>query len=126
MAPILVERLTQLGEWLKINGDAIYGTTVWPTAQNDSVTDGVWYTYKPNERKLFMILLQSVHDRSTETREIVFGSVDSQIISINSVQLLGREDVKIKWLPRVNGISIKLKRIWEGQWATTLILNYFD
>lgn len=47
IVPIFEERLTQMGQWLKINGEAIYGTSPW-TYQNDSVTWGVWYTKKDN------------------------------------------------------------------------------
>ena len=30
---IMEERLTQIGDWLKINGDAIYGTKPWKATQ---------------------------------------------------------------------------------------------
>ncbi|XP_046581898.1 alpha-L-fucosidase-like [Haliotis rubra] len=45
ISPIFEERLRQMGQWLKVNGDAIYKTQPW-TTQNDTVTPGVWYTSK--------------------------------------------------------------------------------
>ncbi|XP_046581905.1 alpha-L-fucosidase-like [Haliotis rubra] len=45
ISPILEERLRQMGQWLKVNGDAIYETRPW-THQNDTATPGVWYTSK--------------------------------------------------------------------------------
>lgn len=47
--PIFVERLRTIGNWLKINGDAIYESNPW-IYQNDTKTPGVWYTAKPNEK----------------------------------------------------------------------------
>ncbi len=41
IVPIFEERLRQMGSWLKINGDAIYGTKPWQH-QNDTTTPGVW------------------------------------------------------------------------------------
>lgn len=38
------ERLLQLGSWLAINGNAVYGTKPWLTAQNDTLTKDVYYT----------------------------------------------------------------------------------
>ncbi|KAF2884222.1 hypothetical protein ILUMI_21957 [Ignelater luminosus] len=42
--PIFEERLLDIGEWLSINGDGIYGTKPW-THQNETNTN-VWYTAK--------------------------------------------------------------------------------
>lgn len=42
--PIMEERLLQLGSWLGINGKAVYGSKPWLTAQNDTVTEEVYYT----------------------------------------------------------------------------------
>ncbi|XP_067673730.1 alpha-L-fucosidase-like [Haliotis asinina] len=45
ISPIYEERLRQIGQWLKVNGDSIYETRPW-THQNDTATPGVWYTSK--------------------------------------------------------------------------------
>ncbi|XP_029649350.1 alpha-L-fucosidase-like [Octopus sinensis] len=45
IAPIFEERLLQVGQWLKVNGEAIYASRPW-TYQNDTYTKKVWYTSK--------------------------------------------------------------------------------
>lgn len=42
---IFEERLREMGDWLRINGEAIYGTRPW-VYQNDTVQSNVWYTSK--------------------------------------------------------------------------------
>lgn len=46
--PIFVERLLQMGSWLKINGEAIYESHPW-IYQNDTKTPDVWYTSKSEQ-----------------------------------------------------------------------------
>ncbi|KAG0717008.1 Alpha-L-fucosidase [Chionoecetes opilio] len=45
IAPVMEERLRQMGSWLDINGEAIYGSKPWKH-QNDTLTPAVWYTSK--------------------------------------------------------------------------------
>lgn len=45
IAPIYQERLAQLGQWLKINGEAVYSSEPW-VCQNDTANENVWYTSK--------------------------------------------------------------------------------
>ena len=40
--PIYEERLKQIGDWLEINGDAIFKTKVWKY-QNDPKNPNTWY-----------------------------------------------------------------------------------
>ena len=41
LAPIYLERLQGMGQWLKVNGEAIYSSKPW-TYQNDTVNSNVW------------------------------------------------------------------------------------
>ncbi|KAG1673191.1 Alpha-L-fucosidase [Nymphon striatum] len=52
--PVFEERLRDMGKWLGVNGEAIYGTKPWKF-QNDTSAKGVWYTQK--DGNVYAILL---------------------------------------------------------------------
>lgn len=75
--PIYQERLVELGEWLSINGEAIYESNPWVEHQNDTLTSGVWYTQKdgatyasvltwPENNLLNLGAVQEIFNESTE------------------------------------------------------------
>jgi alpha-L-fucosidase len=43
IVPIFEERLRQFGQWLNVNGEAIYASKPW-AFQNDTITKDIWYT----------------------------------------------------------------------------------
>ncbi|XP_067674057.1 alpha-L-fucosidase-like isoform X2 [Haliotis asinina] len=53
ITPIYEERLRGLGQWLKVNGEAIYSSKPW-SHQNDTITPRVWYT--KNEGSVYAII----------------------------------------------------------------------
>lgn len=57
IVPIFQERLRQMGQWLKVNGEGIYKSKPW-RAQNDSITSAVWYTSKPENNSVYAFFLE--------------------------------------------------------------------
>jgi len=131
IAPILEERLLQMGSWLTVNGDAIYKTDPWKVAQNDSVTTGVWYTTKPGQNKIFAICLESSVSQIDQSNNINLGSVNSTI-AITNITLIDNKTV-LEWVTcastNCSGIVVKLPKVppvyrAEDQWAWTIVINY--
>lgn len=46
---IMQERLLDIGKWLAVNGEAIYGTSAWSKRPNNMKERGIFYTRKGND-----------------------------------------------------------------------------
>ena len=51
--PVVVERLTAIGEWLQTNGEAIYGTRTLPLCNEDNI----WFTQSKDYRNKYAIIV---------------------------------------------------------------------
>ncbi|XP_060535739.1 alpha-L-fucosidase-like [Cylas formicarius] len=86
--PIFEERLLQLGDWLAINGEAIYSSRPW-TAQQDSANENVWYTTK--DGAVYAIVLGW-----PVGNKVALGSVSELLSDAGVVTLLGN-DGELEW-----------------------------
>jgi len=101
--PIMQERLLQIGEWLKINGEAIYGTRKWQNPvqwSKGTIMDGNEYM-KVN--KLFylggdFILKQTVNpDPGMAVKEMFFTKKGSTVYAI--LPKLAEKELQINEMP---------------------------
>ncbi|KAG8176478.1 hypothetical protein JTE90_007148 [Oedothorax gibbosus] len=112
--PIFEERLRQLGSWLKVNGESIYSTVPW-TAQNDTLTPGVWYTSKGST--VYAIVLEWPKNNKLE-----LGSLNAD--SSNKIYMLGYQN-RLKFTSHATGgVTISFPYLSPNdmpcQWAWVL------
>lgn len=81
ITPIYEERLRGLGNWLEVNGEAVYNSRPW-TAQRDSADSRVWYTTSKDREFVYAFLL-----RWPDDHKVVLGTLRPRKSS--AVQMLG-------------------------------------
>ncbi|CAG0887102.1 unnamed protein product [Cyprideis torosa] len=117
--PIFQERLLQMGEWLKINGEAIYGTKPW-IYQNDTLTPGIWYTQK--DGMVYGILLKW----PAKDSPVTFGSILGQRKNMGLIVRMLGSDGDLSWEVdevgrlKVSPLPLSYQR---SNWAWTFVFT---
>ena len=108
LVPEQVERLKAMGEWLKINGDAIYGSRYWKVNHQNSPK----VAFTTNGKKLYAIRLDE--PRKPFNIDATAGWKPEQILA---VRLLG-SDAKVQWAVTDDGLQITPpKDLGQSQYA---------
>ena len=96
LVPEQVERLQAMGRWLKINGDAIYGSRYWK--QSEQKADHLAFT--TNGKNLYAIVLKKPTQPLT-----IGGTSDWPAEQVKSVRLLGSSS-EVAWSMTDGGLQI--------------------
>ncbi len=107
--------LLGLGEWLNINGDAIFGTRPWKQAEA-TTNEGVSVRFTQKDDVLYVILLGKL-----ETDIVSFENLDLNAVS--KVELLGN-DKEISWKKESSNFIITLPKNIEDTPAISLRIVY--
>ncbi|WP_157208944.1 alpha-L-fucosidase [Mariniflexile maritimum] len=125
------EILLQIGNWLSINGDAIYDTKYWKTfgegptevkkghhseGQNKDFTgQDIRFTKKGN--KLYAIMMAW-----PENNSVLIKSVKSSENKVSNVKMLGSDEI-LKWSQNNKGLSVEMPSKKPGNFAFVLELT---
>lgn len=91
--------LLGLGNWLSVNGEAIYGTRPWSRAES-MTTEGIQVRYTQNDEYLYVFILEKPKFPDILINDLV-------ICRYADVKLLGKEE-KLKWKQEGKRLKIYL------------------
>lgn len=92
------DRLTNLGKWMKLNSEAIYGTTPWHMF-NGQTTSGIDMRFTQKDDQLYLFLF------SEPGKEIEIGNMLAKAGTV--IEIPGKTG-KLKWENTANGLKISM------------------
>lgn len=107
---IMQDRLRALGTWLRINGEAIYGSTYWKQAEDDGSNVPVRFAVKPSEKDGFYATALN-----WPGKELII-TAQVPISKRSRIQLLGARGKPLEWTRRNGRLIVQMPR--EGESAT--------
>ncbi|RWS30415.1 alpha-L-fucosidase-like protein [Leptotrombidium deliense] len=113
IVPIMEERLLQMGEWLGLNGEAIYKSKPWKY-QNDTQTANVWYTSDKTSSTVYAIFFNWPENKVLSLASIA--ATNTTTISL----ITKNGDLRLKWIKSSQTTDITLPIIPPCNWAYTL------
>ncbi|KAL1429253.1 hypothetical protein MTO96_016468 [Rhipicephalus appendiculatus] len=72
ITPAFEERLYELGRWLAVNGEAVYGSKAWKH-QRDAAASNVWYTTSGDTVYAFVLSWPKDDDLYLQSLELSSG-----------------------------------------------------
>src|SRR6266702_2176797 len=102
---VQMERLQELGNWLRVNGEAIYGTHPWKRAEGASV-EGIPVRFTQKDSSLFAVLLGDVKTASVTLKSLT-PAAGAKIYLLGSERPLGWSqegaDIKVSFPSPLTG-----------------------
>lgn len=106
---IMEERLLQIGEWLKVNGDAIYASRLY----TKKTQDGVYYTQSKDSSKIYATINRFPYGSVTLNEVPYSPDIKARLLSHDAAIEVSNDDGKVRLtFPNINPDEVKCKYLY--------------